>query len=188
MFDLDTDVDRQGATLAHTLSTTGNPPAPVVPAMAERRKNGDILLVSRDVTNIFRIRKAIINAFAMGGAFCQATGIAVGLAIGVRQMRSVRGIRHAAHRARSSHPACTCRFFSLQHVAASRTRQRLAISGVGSARTIGHRPLTVTIPSNSVHLGGWHAEKTQRLCRRVTGNTRAGSRRVVRTAGRNPVN
>jgi hypothetical protein len=111
VFDLDTDVDRQGATLAHTLSTTGNPPAPVVPAMAERRKNGDILLVSRDVTNIFRIRKAIINAFAMGGAFCQATGIAVGLAIGVRQMRRVRGIRHAAHRARSSHPACTCRFF-----------------------------------------------------------------------------
>jgi HAMP domain-containing protein len=98
VFDLGTDVDRQGATLAHTLSTTGNPPAPVVREMAERRKNGDILLVSRGVTKIFRIRKAIINAFALGDAFCLAAGIAVGLAMSVRQMRSVRAIRRVTLR------------------------------------------------------------------------------------------
>jgi len=91
-------VDRHGVTLAHTLSITGNQLAPVVRALAERRKNGDILLVSRDVTNIFRIRKAIINAFVMGGMFCLAAGIAVGLAMSARQMRRVRAIRRVTLR------------------------------------------------------------------------------------------
>jgi signal transduction histidine kinase len=91
-------VDRLGVTLAHTLSITGNEPAPVVRAMAERRKDGDILLVSRDVTNIFRIRKAITDAFVMGGMFCLAAGIAVGLAMSVRQMRRVRAIRRVTLR------------------------------------------------------------------------------------------
>ena len=90
--------NRQGVTLAHTLSITGNQPVPMVRAMAERRKNGDILLVSRDVSHIFRIRKAIIDAFAMGGMFCLAAGIAVGLAMSMRQMRRVKAIRRATLR------------------------------------------------------------------------------------------
>jgi signal transduction histidine kinase len=90
--------DRQGVTLAHTLSISGKQPVPMVRAMAERRKNGDILLVSRNVSHIFRIRKAIIDAFAMGGMFCLAAGIAVGLAMSMRQMRRVRDIRRATLR------------------------------------------------------------------------------------------
>jgi signal transduction histidine kinase len=83
-------VNRLCETLTHTLTITGNRPAPLVRAVAERRKNGDILLVSRDVSHIFRIRKAIIDAFTMGGMFCLAAGIAVGLAMSMRQMRRVR--------------------------------------------------------------------------------------------------
>jgi signal transduction histidine kinase len=90
--------DRQGVTLAHTLSISGKPPVPMVRAMAELRKNGDILLVSRNVSHVFRIRKAIIDAFAMGGMFCLAAGIAVGLAMSMRQMRRVRAIRRATLR------------------------------------------------------------------------------------------
>jgi HAMP domain-containing protein len=91
-------VDRVCETLTHTLTITGNQPAPLVRAMAERRKNGDILLVSRDVSHIFRVRKAIINAFAMGGMFCLAAGIALGLAMSARQMRRVRAIRRVTQR------------------------------------------------------------------------------------------
>ena len=91
-------VDRDGVTLARTLSVTDRRPVPMVRAMAERRKNGDILLVSRDVTNIFHIRKAIIRAFSMGGTFCLAAGIALGLAMSVRQMRRVRAIRRVTLR------------------------------------------------------------------------------------------
>ena len=89
---------RNDKRLIGTLTITGNQPAPLVRAMAERRKNGDILLVSRDVSHIFRVRKAIINAFAMGGMFCLAAGIALGLAMSARQMRRVRAIRRVTQR------------------------------------------------------------------------------------------
>ncbi|HEV7391303.1 MAG TPA: HAMP domain-containing sensor histidine kinase, partial [Burkholderiales bacterium] len=87
--------ERQGMTLHHTLSIVGSQPAPVVRAMAQRRKNGEILLVANDLTHIFRIREAILNALVGGGLFCLAAGVVVGLAFGMRQMRRVRAIRRA---------------------------------------------------------------------------------------------
>jgi signal transduction histidine kinase len=91
-------VDRSAKTLAHTLSVTGDQPSPLVRAMAERRQNGNILLVSRDVSHFYRVRQAIINAFVFGGMFCLVAGLALGLAMSARQMRRVTGIRRVTLR------------------------------------------------------------------------------------------
>jgi signal transduction histidine kinase len=91
-------VDRHGMTLAHTLSVTGNQPVPVVRAMAERRQDGNILLVSRDVSHFYLVRQAIVNAFAFGGTVCLAAGLALGLAMSSRQMSRVKAIRQVTLR------------------------------------------------------------------------------------------
>jgi signal transduction histidine kinase len=90
--------DKRGLTLPQMLPVSGHQPPPVVRAMAERRKNGDILLVSRDVTNIAHIRRAIINAFVVGGLFCLVAGITLGLAMNVRQMGRLSAIRRVTLR------------------------------------------------------------------------------------------
>jgi signal transduction histidine kinase len=86
-------VDQGGMTFKHTLSVAGDEQAPVVRAMARRRKDGEILLVAQDLTHILRIRGAIIKALIGGGIFCLVAGAAVGLAFGMRQMRRVKAIR-----------------------------------------------------------------------------------------------
>lgn len=85
-------VERRGMTLEHTLSVAGVKQAPVVRAMAVRRRDGTILVVAHDLTQILTIRLDIINALIGGGIFCLVTGFAVGLAFGVRQMRRVKAI------------------------------------------------------------------------------------------------
>ncbi len=85
--------DKRGLTLPPKLLLSASHPPPAMRAMAERRRNGDILLVSRDVTNISHIRRAIINAFVMGGLFCLVAGIALGLAMSARQMGRLSAIR-----------------------------------------------------------------------------------------------
>lgn len=85
-------VERRGMTLEHTLSVAGVKQAPVVRAMAVQRRDGTILVVAHDLTQILTIRLDIINALIGGGIFFLVTGFAVGLAFGVRQMRRVKAI------------------------------------------------------------------------------------------------
>jgi signal transduction histidine kinase len=85
--------DHKGVTLSHTLSLSGTDKAPVVRAMADRRHDGDVLLVARDLTHIIRIRDTILNALLVSSLFCLVAGVAGGLALGMRQMRRVREIR-----------------------------------------------------------------------------------------------
>jgi signal transduction histidine kinase len=85
--------DRKGVTLDHTLPVPSGQTAPVVRAMADRRHDGDVLLVARDLTHIIRIRDTILNALFLSSGLCLAMGVAGGLALGMRQMRRVREIR-----------------------------------------------------------------------------------------------
>lgn len=94
----DLPVDRRGVTLWHTLQVTGGEQAPVVRAMAERRSDGETLVLARDLTHILRIREAIINALIGGGILCLVAGAVGGLALSVRQMRRLKAIRRVTQR------------------------------------------------------------------------------------------
>jgi signal transduction histidine kinase len=76
----------------------GGEPAPVVRAMAERRRNGEILVLARDLTHILRIRQTIINALIGGGILCLVAGVVGGLVLSVRQMRRLKAIRRVTQR------------------------------------------------------------------------------------------
>jgi signal transduction histidine kinase len=91
-------VDRRGVTLEHTLQVMGGEPAPVVRAMAERRHDGETLVLARDLTHILRIRETIINALIGGGILCLVAGVVGGLALSVRQMRRLKAIRRVTQR------------------------------------------------------------------------------------------
>jgi len=90
--------NRTGKTLDLTLAVGRNDQAPVVRAMAERRKDGSTLVIARDLTHILRIRETIINALVGGGVFCLLAGVAGGLALSVRQMRRLKAIRRVTQR------------------------------------------------------------------------------------------
>jgi signal transduction histidine kinase len=94
----DLPANRQGMTLKHTLQLMGGEPAPVVRAMAERRHDGETLVLARDLTHILRIRETIINALIGGGILCLVAGVAGGLALSVRQMRRLKAIRRVTLR------------------------------------------------------------------------------------------
>jgi signal transduction histidine kinase len=90
--------DRSGMTLHHTLQLVGGERAPVVRAMAERRSDGETLVLARDLTHILRIRETIINALIGGGILCLVAGVVGGLALSVRQMRRLKAIRRVTQR------------------------------------------------------------------------------------------
>jgi signal transduction histidine kinase len=71
--------------------------------MAERRPDGRVLIVARDLTQIVHVRDTIIRALLVGGALCLAGGIVVGLVLSVRQVRRVRDIRRATLRISQGH-------------------------------------------------------------------------------------
>jgi len=87
-------VNRTGVTL-DTPTVAGPERAPVVRVMAEQRRNGEILVLARDLTHVLRVRQRIINALIGGGILCMFTGIAGGLALSMRQMRRLKAIRLA---------------------------------------------------------------------------------------------
>jgi len=87
-------VNRTGVTL-DTLAVAGPERAPVVRVMAEQRRDGEKLVLARDLTHVLRVRQRIVNALILGGILCMVTGIAGGLALSMRQMRRLKGIRHA---------------------------------------------------------------------------------------------
>ncbi|MDF3100241.1 HAMP domain-containing histidine kinase [Burkholderia semiarida] len=84
---------RNGVTLDHTMPISGDQVPPVVRAMAERRANGDVLVLGRDLTHILRIRAAIIQALVGGGLLCLGAGVVGGLMLSVRQMRRLKEVR-----------------------------------------------------------------------------------------------
>jgi signal transduction histidine kinase len=90
--------DRSGVTLDHTIRLLDGERAPVVRAMAERRDNGETLVLARDLTHILRIRDTIINALIGGGILCIVAGVVGGLALSVRQMRRLKAIRRVTRR------------------------------------------------------------------------------------------
>jgi signal transduction histidine kinase len=66
--------------------------------MAERRRDGETLVLARDLTHILRIRQTIINALIGGGLLCLVAGVVGGLALSVRQMRRLKAIRRVTLR------------------------------------------------------------------------------------------
>jgi signal transduction histidine kinase len=70
----------------------------VVRAKEERRADGSILVVARDVSQELQIRSTIINALVVGGLLCLGAGLAGALALSVRQMRRVAQIRRVTQR------------------------------------------------------------------------------------------
>ncbi|WP_144154315.1 sensor histidine kinase [Paraburkholderia sp. BCC1885] len=94
----DLPVNRLGVTLDHSLQIDGGEAAPVVRAMAERRHDGEVLVLARDLTHILRIRQTIINALVGGGILCLAAGVLGGLVLSVRQMRRLKAIRRVTQR------------------------------------------------------------------------------------------
>ncbi|MFP3569645.1 sensor histidine kinase [Paraburkholderia sp. SIMBA_030] len=91
-------VNRAGVTLTLALNTISNGSSPVVRAMAERRANGQTLVVARDLTNILRRQQIIINTLIVGGVLCLSAGVLAALALSVRQVRRIKAIRHATQR------------------------------------------------------------------------------------------
>jgi signal transduction histidine kinase len=89
---------RGGMTLKLRLDTAGSESSPVVRAMAERRANGETLVVARDLTNVLRLRQTIINALVAGGILCLIAGVLGGLALSVRQVRRLKAIRRVTQR------------------------------------------------------------------------------------------
>ncbi|WP_409932405.1 ATP-binding protein [Paraburkholderia sp. BCC1886] len=112
---------RTGKTLDLTLSLARNEQTPVVRAMAERRNDGSILVVGRDLTHILRIRETIINTLVGGGIICLLAGVAGGLALSVRQMRRLKAIRRVT-----------------QHIAQGDLAQRLPIGGRDEVDMLAH--------------------------------------------------
>ena len=90
--------NRSGMTLDHSLQAISGERTPVVRAMAERRSDGETLVLARDLTHILRIRETIINALIGGGIFCLVAGVVGGLALSVRQMRRLKAIRRVTLR------------------------------------------------------------------------------------------
>jgi signal transduction histidine kinase len=90
--------DHGSVTVSRSLHIAGPGRAPVVRAMTERRGDGSTLIVARDLTQVLRIRKTIINALVAGGLLCLGAGVAGGLALSMRQVRRVAQIRRVTQR------------------------------------------------------------------------------------------
>ncbi len=105
-------VDTIGVTLRHTLHLIDGQQSPIVRGMAERRPDGMVLLVARDLTHIIAIRDSIIRALVIGGVLCLAAGVIGGLLLSVKQLRRVRDMRRV-----------------IQQIARGDLQQRLPVGG-----------------------------------------------------------
>ncbi len=72
--------------------------SPVVRVKEERRADGNILVVERDISQELQIRSTIINALIAGGVLCLGAGLAGALVLSMRQMRRVAQIRRVTQR------------------------------------------------------------------------------------------
>lgn len=114
-------VDTIGVTLRHTLHLIDGQRSPIVRGMAERRPDGKVLLVARDLTHIIAIRDSIIRALIIGGVLCLAAGVVGGLLLSVKQLRRVRDMRRV-----------------IQQIARGDLQQRLPIGGRDELDMLSH--------------------------------------------------
>ena len=91
-------VSRDGVTLTLRLDASGSDSSPMVRAMAERRANGETLVVARDLTSILRMRQTIINALIAGGILCMTAGVLGAFALSVKQVRRLKAVRRVTQR------------------------------------------------------------------------------------------
>nr|WP_321937468.1 HAMP domain-containing sensor histidine kinase [Paraburkholderia sp. J8-2] len=88
-------IGRKGVTLKHTLQIDGAQTSPVMRVMAQRRTDGKILLVGRDLTHYLSIRENSIDALVLGGVLCLALGALVAYLLTRRQMARIGEMRTA---------------------------------------------------------------------------------------------
>lgn len=114
-------VDTIGVTLSPTLHLIDGQRSPIVRAMAERRPDGKVLLVARDLSHIIAIRDSIIRALMIGGVLCLIAGVVGGLLLSVKQLRRVREMRRV-----------------IQQIARGDLQQRLPIGGRDEMDMLSH--------------------------------------------------
>jgi signal transduction histidine kinase len=90
--------DGSSMTIRGSLKVAGANHPPVARVKEQRRADGNILVVARDISEELEIRNAIINALIAGGLLCLGAGLAGALALSMRQMRRVAQIRRATER------------------------------------------------------------------------------------------
>ncbi|RAR57129.1 signal transduction histidine kinase [Paraburkholderia unamae] len=91
----DVRIGREGVTLKHTLRIDRAQTSPVMRVMAERRRDGRILVVAHDLTHYLSIRENSIDALVLGGALCLALGALVAFLLTQRQMARIKEVRAA---------------------------------------------------------------------------------------------
>ncbi len=74
-------------------------------AKEERRADGSILVVARDIGEESQIRSTIINALIAGGLLCLGAGLAAAFGLSMRQMRRIAQIRRVIQRISQGHLA-----------------------------------------------------------------------------------
>jgi signal transduction histidine kinase len=89
---------REGVTFDGSLRVEGLVHAPVVRVMAEKRENGETLLIVRDISSVLEMRSEIFHALFAGGALILVIGLVSGLLLTLRQARRLKEIRLATHR------------------------------------------------------------------------------------------
>ena len=90
--------DGSSMTIRRSLRVAGVEHPPVARVKEERRADGSILVVARDVSQELQIRSTILNALIAGGLLCLGAGLAGALGLSMRQMRRVAQIRRVTQR------------------------------------------------------------------------------------------
>ena len=81
-----------------TAQSRGESHAPIVRVMAMSRTDGDIMIVARDMTSAYLVRRELNRALVGAAAACLIVGIVGGLLISLRQLQRVRDIRRVTLR------------------------------------------------------------------------------------------
>ena len=90
--------DGSSMTIRRSLKVAGAEHPSVARVKEERRADGSILVIARDISQELKIRNAIINALIAGGLLCLGAGLAGALGLSMRQMRRVAQIRRVTRR------------------------------------------------------------------------------------------
>ena len=97
--------DGSSMTIRRSLRVAGVEHPPVARVKEERRADGSILVVARDIGEESQIRSTIINALIAGGLLCLGAGLAAAFGLSMRQMRRIAQIRRVIQRISQGHLA-----------------------------------------------------------------------------------